>query len=62
VRLSSSDPTSKPIIDHALLDNDLDMAVLAEGCRVGHEVLMEGRGTKDVIFGPGQKPLLIQQI
>ena len=51
VRLSSSNPTSKPIIDHALLDNDLDVAVLAEGCRIGHEVLMKSRGTKDIIIG-----------
>jgi len=55
VRLSSSDPTSKPIIDHALLDNDLDLAVLAEGCRVAHEVLMNGRGTKDIIIGAWPK-------
>ena len=39
------------MIDHAFLDNDLDLAVLAEGCRVGHNVLMEGRGTKDIIVG-----------
>jgi choline dehydrogenase-like flavoprotein len=55
VRLSSSDPTSKPIIDHALLDNDLDLAVLAEGCRLAHEVLMKGRGTKDIIIGAWPK-------
>ena len=55
LRLSSSNPTSKPIIDHAMLDNDLDVAVLAEGCRIGHEVLMKGRGTKDIIIGPWPK-------
>lgn len=55
VRLSSSDPTSKPIIDHALLDNELDVAVLAEGCRLAHEVLMKGRGTKDIIIGAWPK-------
>jgi choline dehydrogenase-like flavoprotein len=51
VRLSSNDPTSKPIIDHAHLENELDVAILAEGCRLGHEVLMKGCGTKDIIIG-----------
>ncbi|CAF4988888.1 unnamed protein product, partial [Rotaria sp. Silwood1] len=55
VRLSSKDPTSRPIIDHACLENDLDVAVLAEGCRIGHEVLMKGRGTKDIIVGTWPK-------
>lgn len=31
------------------------MAVLAEGCRLGHEVLMNGSGTKDIICGPWPK-------
>jgi choline dehydrogenase-like flavoprotein len=55
VRLLSKDPTSKPIIDHAYLDNDLDVAVLAEGCRLSHEILMKGRGTKDIIVGAWPK-------
>ncbi|CAF2123070.1 unnamed protein product [Rotaria magnacalcarata] len=55
VRLSSKNPSSAPIIDHAYLENDLDVAVLAEGCRIGHEVLTKGRGTKDVIVGPWPK-------
>ncbi|CAF3785050.1 unnamed protein product [Rotaria sp. Silwood1] len=57
VRLSSNDTTSKPIIDHAYLENDLDVAVLAEGCRIGDEVLMKGRGTKDIIVGLWPKTL-----
>jgi choline dehydrogenase-like flavoprotein len=55
VRLSSNDPKSKPIIDLAHLDNELDVAVLAEGCRLGHEVLTKGCGTKDIISGPWPK-------
>ncbi|CAF1228253.1 unnamed protein product [Rotaria sordida] len=55
VRLLSKDPTSKPIIDHAYLDNDLDVAVLAEGCRLCHEIIMNGRGTKDIIVGAWPK-------
>ncbi|CAF1006393.1 unnamed protein product [Rotaria sp. Silwood1] len=55
VRLSFKDPTSKPIIDHAYLDNDLDVAVLAEGCRLCHEIIMKGRGTKDIIVGAWPK-------
>ncbi|CAF1509342.1 unnamed protein product [Rotaria sp. Silwood1] len=55
VRLLSKDPTSKPIIDHAYLDNDLDVAVLAEGCRLCHEIITKGRGTKDIIVGAWPK-------
>ncbi|CAF1366175.1 unnamed protein product [Rotaria sordida] len=55
VRLLSKDPISKPIIDHAYLDNDLDVAVLAEGCRLCHEIIMKGRGTKDIIVGAWPK-------
>lgn len=55
VRLSSNDSTSKPIIDHSLLKNELDIVVLAEGCRVAHEVLMNGSATKDIILGPWPK-------
>lgn len=55
VRLSSKDPRSKPIIDHAFLDNELDVAVLAEGCRIAHEVVIKGRATKDIIIGPWPK-------
>lgn len=31
------------------------MAVLAEACRIAHEVVMKGRGTKDLIIGPWPK-------
>lgn len=55
IRLSSSDPRDKPIIDHALLDHDIDLAVLAEGCRIAHEVLTKGQGTRDIIIGPWPK-------
>ncbi|CAF4313262.1 unnamed protein product [Rotaria socialis] len=55
VRLASKNPSSAPIIDHGFLENDLDVAVLAEGCRIGHEVLMKGRGTKDIMVGPWPK-------
>jgi choline dehydrogenase-like flavoprotein len=55
VQLSSNDPTSKPVIDHAYLDNDLDVAVLAEGCRLGNQILTKGRGTKDLIVGAWPK-------
>ncbi|UJR07718.1 hypothetical protein I4U23_012003 [Adineta vaga] len=51
VRLASNFPTDKPIIDHAHLSNEIDVAVLAEGCRLGHEVLTKGSATKDIIRG-----------
>ena len=53
--MSSKDPRSKPIIDHALLNHELDVAVLAEGCRIAHETLLKGRGTTDLIIGPWPK-------
>jgi choline dehydrogenase-like flavoprotein len=31
--------------------------MIAEGCRLGHEVLMKGSGTKDIISGPWPKTL-----
>jgi choline dehydrogenase-like flavoprotein len=31
------------------------VAVLAEGCRLGHEVIMKGSGTKNIICGPWPK-------
>ena len=55
VRLASNRPTDKPVIDHAHLSNEIDLAVLTEGCRLAHEVLMKGSGTKDIICGPWPK-------
>ncbi|KAF9509379.1 GMC oxidoreductase [Hydnum rufescens UP504] len=51
VRLNSSDPHVKPKIDPNYLANQLDVAVLAEGCRYVHQVVTEGTGTRDHIAG-----------
>jgi choline dehydrogenase-like flavoprotein len=52
IRLNSSDPHVKPKIDHNYLANELDVAVLAEGCRYVNEVVTEGAGTREHIAGP----------
>lgn len=46
VRLASSDPFAKPLIDHNYLGSPLDLAVLAEGVKFGHEIVTQGAGTK----------------
>ena len=51
VRLISSDPHEKPKIDHCYLENELDVAVLAEGSRYIHEVVTEGTGTREHVAG-----------
>ena len=51
VRLKSADPTDNPVVDHKHFSNPLDLLVLAEGCRLANEIVLEGAGTKDVIEG-----------
>lgn len=51
VRLRSSDPFDKPLIDHNYLADPLDLAVLTEGVKYIHEIVTEGKGTKDHIKG-----------
>lgn len=51
VRLSSPDPFSKPLIDHNYLGSPLDLAVLAEGVKFGHEIVTLGSGTKEHVRG-----------
>lgn len=48
VRLQSSNPDDKPIIDHNYLATELDLAMLAEGTRLGHEIIMEGPTAKHI--------------
>ncbi|KAF9520201.1 GMC oxidoreductase [Hydnum rufescens UP504] len=52
IRLNASDPHVKPKIDHNYLANELDVAVLAEGCRYVNEIVTEGAGTREHIAGP----------
>lgn len=51
VELASADPTANPAVDHNYLQDPLDLLVLAEGCRLGNEIVMEGAGTKDIVKG-----------
>ena len=51
VELSSADPTVNPVVNHNYLQDPLDLLVLAEGCRLGNEIVMEGSGTKDIVKG-----------
>jgi len=51
VTLKSADPMDNPVVDHNYLSNELDVLVLAEGCAFGNEIIMKGRGTKDIVKG-----------
>ncbi|KAL1798155.1 hypothetical protein ACET3X_002192 [Alternaria dauci] len=51
VMLKSADPMENPVVDHAYLEDPLDMLVLSEACRFANEIVMKGKGTKDVIKG-----------
>lgn len=51
VTLRSADLKGLPIIQHNYLSDDLDMLVLAEGCRLPNEIVIEGAGTKGVVKG-----------
>jgi choline dehydrogenase-like flavoprotein len=51
VALKSTDALDTPIVDHAYMADSLDMLVMSEACRFGNEIIMAGKGTKDVIKG-----------
>lgn len=51
VSLRSADPTAVPVVDCGYLTDPLDVEVLAEACRFGNEIIMEGAGTKDIVKG-----------
>ncbi|KAK7991821.1 hypothetical protein PG988_000615 [Apiospora saccharicola] len=51
VQLHSADPLDKPKVDCGYLTNPLDLEVLAEACRLGNEIVMEGKGTRDIVKG-----------
>lgn len=51
VKLSSIDPLDGPSVDCGYLTDPLDVEVLAEACRLGNEIIMEGSGTKDIVKG-----------
>ncbi|KAL1966341.1 hypothetical protein VTN77DRAFT_4694 [Rasamsonia byssochlamydoides] len=51
VTLKSKDPLEKPVVDTNYLADPLDLEVLAEACRFGNEIVMQGKGTKDIVKG-----------
>jgi choline dehydrogenase-like flavoprotein len=51
VTLKSKDAKDNPIVDHAYLEDPLDKLVLSEACNFANEIVMKGKGTKDVIKG-----------
>ncbi|KAF6803934.1 gmc oxidoreductase [Colletotrichum sojae] len=51
VTLRSADATAVPVVDTNYLSDPLDVEVLAEACRFGNEIVMEGKGTRDIVKG-----------
>lgn len=51
VKLASKDPKESPIIQHNWLSDPLDVLVYAEACKLGAEIILEGKGTKDLVIG-----------
>ncbi|OAA58871.1 Glucose-methanol-choline oxidoreductase [Cordyceps fumosorosea ARSEF 2679] len=51
VTLKDANPLSAPVVDCQYLTDPLDVEVLAEACRFGNEIVMQGSGTKDVVKG-----------
>jgi choline dehydrogenase-like flavoprotein len=51
VKLKSTDPLENPVVDHNYLDDPLDMLVMTEACRFANDIVMKGKGTKDIIKG-----------
>ena len=51
VQLQSKDPTANPIVRHNYLKDPLDLLVLAEGCRFGNDIVMQGSGTRNAVQG-----------
>jgi choline dehydrogenase-like flavoprotein len=51
VALKSKDPLDNPVVDHNYLSDELDLAVLAEACSYGNEIITKGKGTKDIVKG-----------
>jgi choline dehydrogenase-like flavoprotein len=51
VTLRSTDPLANPVVDCNYLADPLDVEVLAEACRFGNEIVMQGKGTKGIVKG-----------
>jgi choline dehydrogenase len=49
VKLNSTDPLEQPFINLNFFSNDLDLIAMREGCRMVDDMLMTGKGMKDII-------------
>ncbi|KAL7274742.1 hypothetical protein RUND412_002350 [Rhizina undulata] len=49
VALKSRDPMENPLVYHNYLGDPLDLEALAEACAYGNEIVMRGRGTRDIV-------------
>ena len=49
--LLSSSPLDEPEVDCGYLMDPLDVEVLAEACHFGNEIIMQGKGTRDIVKG-----------
>jgi choline dehydrogenase-like flavoprotein len=58
VQLKSADPAVNPVVENNYLSDPLDLLVLAEGCRLGNEIVTEGSGTKGVVKGAWPEDLM----
>ncbi|KAF2637569.1 alcohol oxidase [Massarina eburnea CBS 473.64] len=51
VKLASKDPKDNPVVQHNWLSDPLDVLVYSEACKLGAEIMLEGKGTRDLILG-----------
>jgi hypothetical protein len=51
VKLKSADSNDKPVVGRGYLSEPLGALVLAEGCALANEIVMEGNGMRDVVTG-----------
>ncbi|KAG4030544.1 hypothetical protein MFRU_011g00040 [Monilinia fructicola] len=57
VTLKSKDPKDNPVVNHNYLSEELDIVVLSEACHFANEIIMKGRGTRDIVEGSWPKHL-----
>ena len=59
--LKSKDPKDNPVVDHNYLADELDVVVLSEACKFANEIIMKGKGTKEIVEGSWPKNLTHHQ-
>lgn len=51
VAIKSTDPLENPIVNHCYLSDPLDMLAMTEACQLMNEIVVNGKGTKNIIKG-----------